>query len=122
MGSCAGIIQSGENTRRALVLDQRAHHLVVKVLDRSPLDLLAGILILFCLESQLNENLLQLFVDIVDTQLFERVLLKNFESINIQDTNRIGDRTSSSQRLIDTLYNPIEQIEVNSLGQGIPNG
>ena len=97
VSSCTGIVQSGEDTRGALVLDQRAHHLVVKVFNRSPLDLLAGIFILFCLESQLNENLLQLFVDIVNTQLLERVLLEDFESVNIQDTNRIRDRAASSQ-------------------------
>ena len=66
-----GVVESGENTRWATFFDQVAHDLVVEVLDRSPLDLLPDIFLLFSLEGQFDEDLLQLLVDIVNAQLFE---------------------------------------------------
>ena len=48
--------------------------------DGSPLDLLAYILFLFRLQGELNEDLLKLFVDIVDTKLLEAVVLEDLET------------------------------------------
>lgn len=37
----AGVIQDAHDSRRSLLLDQLAHHLVVEVRDRFPLDALS---------------------------------------------------------------------------------
>jgi hypothetical protein len=58
MGCRAGVVESGENTRWATFFDQVAHDLVVEVLDRSPLDLLPDVFLLFSLEGELDEDLL----------------------------------------------------------------
>lgn len=76
MGGGAGVVQGGEDTRGATFLDEVTYDLVVEVFDGVPLDLLPDILLLLGLECQLNENLLQLLVDVVDTKLLERVVLR----------------------------------------------
>jgi len=78
------VIKYIENARRVFSFDEVAHDLVVKVLDRSPLDTLMVVLFLFGLESQLDEELLQLFIDIIDTELLESIFLYvvNFEKLN----------------------------------------
>lgn len=52
-------------------LDEVADDDVVEVLDRLPLDALPQVLLLFLLQSQLDEQLLQLLVTEVDAELFE---------------------------------------------------
>ena len=75
MGRRTGIVQRRKHSRRLLVLNQRAHNLVVEIFDRCPLDLFARVLLLFCFQRELNEDLLQLFVDVVDAELLKRVVL-----------------------------------------------
>ena len=58
MGRRAGVVESGENTRRATFFDQVAHDLIVEVLDWSPLNLLPDVFLLFSLEGEFDENLL----------------------------------------------------------------
>jgi len=58
MGRRTGIVESGEDTRRATFFDQVAHNLIVEVLDRSPLDLLPDVFLLFSLEGEFDEDLL----------------------------------------------------------------
>jgi hypothetical protein len=41
---------------------------------------------LFSLQGKLDENLLQLFVDKVNAELFESVLDENLESVDVQDS------------------------------------
>ena len=53
-----GVVESGENPRWATLFDQVAHDLVVEVLDRSPLDLLPDVFLLFSLEGEFDEDLL----------------------------------------------------------------
>ena len=48
--------------------------------DRSPFDLFSDILLLLSLERELNEDLLKLFIDVVDAQLLERVVLEDLET------------------------------------------
>jgi hypothetical protein len=76
MRSCGGVIQCGEDPRRAAFFNEIADDLVVEVFDFRPLDSLTNIFFLLRLESQLDENLLQLLVDIVDAKLLERIFLK----------------------------------------------
>jgi DNA-directed RNA polymerase subunit F len=60
-----------------LFLDQIAANLVVKVLDMHPGNLLTLVLVLFSLESELDEDLLQFLVDVVDAKLFEAIVLSS---------------------------------------------
>ena len=67
MGSSAGVVQGSEDSWRATLFNKVAHDLVVEVLDGCPLDLLSDVLLLLGLERELDEDLLQLLVDVVDT-------------------------------------------------------
>ena len=75
MCSRGGIIQSSEDPRRAAFLNKVADDLVIEVFDLRPLDLLTDIFFLLSFQSQLDEDLLQLFVDVVDAELFEGIFL-----------------------------------------------
>lgn len=76
MRSCRSVVQGSEDSRGATLLNEIADNLVVEVFDFRPLYPLANIFLLLGLESQLDENLLQLFVDIIDAELFEGVFLE----------------------------------------------
>ena len=76
MSGCTSIIQCGEDARRATLFDKVAYDLVVKVLNRRPLDLLPYVFFLFRLQRQFDKNLLQLLIDVVDAQLLERIVLR----------------------------------------------
>lgn len=54
-----------------LLFNEVTDDLVVEVRDRLPLDSLLEVLLLLRLESQLNEQLLQLLVAVVDAELFK---------------------------------------------------
>ena len=71
MRSCRSVVQGSEDSRRATLLNEIADDLVVEVFDFRPLNPLTNIFLLLGLEGQLDENLLQLFVDVIDTELFE---------------------------------------------------
>jgi hypothetical protein len=76
MRSCRSVVQGSEDSRGATLLNEIADDLVVEVFDFRPLNPLANIFLLLGLESQLDENLLQFFVDIIDAELFEGVFLE----------------------------------------------
>lgn len=59
-----------------LLLDELAHNLVVEEINGSPGDTLSGVLLLLSTKGQLNENLLELLVDVVDTELLKSVFLQ----------------------------------------------
>lgn len=63
----ASVVESGKDTGWTTFLDEVAYDLVVEVVDRCPLDLLANVFFLLGLEGELNEDLLELLVDVVDT-------------------------------------------------------
>ena len=71
MSSCTGIIKSRKDSRRAPFFDEVAYNLVVEVFDGIPFNLLSDVFLLLRLQSQFNKNLLELFVDVVDAELFE---------------------------------------------------
>ena len=79
MCSRTSIVQCRKNARRSTLLDEIAHDLVVEIFDRCPFDLLPDIFLLLRLQSKFDENLLQLLVDVVDTELLERIILENNE-------------------------------------------
>ena len=49
---------------------------------------------LFSFESELNEDLLEFFIDKVDAELFEAIFLENLETINVQDSQSQESLTS----------------------------
>lgn len=59
-----------------LALNELTHYLVVEVVNRGPLDTLLNILLLLCLQGQLNEDLLKLLIDKVDAELLKSVFLE----------------------------------------------
>ena len=58
MSSCTSVVQGSEDSRRSAFLDEVAYNLVVEVFNWRPLDLLADVLLLLRLESELDEDLL----------------------------------------------------------------
>ncbi len=64
-------------------VDEVHNNFVIEELDGLPLDALARVLVLFCSQNLLDENLLQLLVDVVDTQLLETVAIENFKTVNV---------------------------------------
>jgi hypothetical protein len=67
-----------------LVFNQVQHSLVVLELNISPLDLLLRVLLLLHLEDVAVEELLDLFVRIIDAELLKAVFLKILKAKNIQ--------------------------------------
>ena len=119
VSSLGGILHGRENTDWPDLFDKITNNLVIKILDRCPLNLLPGVLLLLCLESELNEDLLQLLIDVVNAQLFETVLFENLEAVNIQDTDCVGSWLSCLEGLVDALYDPVEKVAVDGHSQGI---
>lgn len=78
-GEVAHIVKNGHETGRALLFNKIAADLVVEVIDVLPLNALSKVLLLLGLERELDENLLQLFVDEVDAELLETVFLKKMK-------------------------------------------
>ena len=109
MCRCDRIVESRKDARRPFRLNQVAHNLVVEVLDGRPLDLLLSIFFLLLLECQLDKDLLELLIYIVDAQLLERVVFKDFKAVNVQHSNHGGRRlTLCLQRSVDPGDNPVK--------------
>ena len=74
--SCTGIIECREYSWGATFFNEVAYNLVIEVFDRVPFYLFPDIFLLFSLEGQFNKDLLKLFIDIIDAELLERVVLQ----------------------------------------------
>jgi hypothetical protein len=111
--------------------------------DCTHLDLFPNVLLLLRLESELNEDLLKLLVDVVDAKLLELVGLfshpsllvssltrkgkvetnvEDLETVNIENTDNICCRPSTLHRDVDAVDDPLEEVVVDSLGEGVANG
>ena len=63
------------------------------------------------------EKLLQLLVGVVDAELLEAVHLEDFETSNIENTDKTGPLPLGSiQRTVDPRHDPFEQSLVGGLG------
>mmetsp|Transcript_13905 Transcript_13905/g.20952 ORF Transcript_13905/g.20952 Transcript_13905/m.20952 type:complete len:237 (+) Transcript_13905:1481-2191(+) len=111
------IIKHTKHTRWTTAFNQFAHHLVVKVVDRCPLDTFALIFFLFKTQCKLNKDLLKLLVDIVDAKLLKTIFVKHLKSVNIKHTN--DEVSFLHQRLVDTLHQPRKHLIVKRLGERI---
>lgn len=97
VGSCGGVVESCKDTGGTFSFNQLADDCVVKdclisthrtlsihswglTLDRGPLDLLSDVFLLLSFERELDKDLLELLVDVINTELLERVVLEDLES------------------------------------------
>lgn len=119
MGRSASVIECGENAWRTSFLDEVTDNFVVKVLDRCPLDLFSHILFLFCLERKLDENLLKLLVHVVDAKLLERIVLEDFEPVDVEYPYKSAVGLPRRHRDIYAGNNPFEKIVVDCFRKGI---
>ena len=122
MGRSSRIIEGGEDTGRPSFLNEVTHDLVVEVLDRGPFNLLAHVFFLLSFQRQLNEDLLEFFVDIVDAELLERVVLEDFEAIYVEYANDLVVCLAGFHRNVNTGDDPLEEVIVDSLGKGVSAG
>ena len=81
VSSSCSIVKGSEYAWWAPLFNEITYDLIIEELDRCPGDLLSSILFLFSLEGQFDEDLLQFLVDIVDTELLERVVLHNVRQL-----------------------------------------
>ncbi len=119
VGSGTSVVESREDAWWAFLFDKVADNLVVEVFDGCPLNLLEGVLLLLLLQCKLDENLLKLFVDVVDAKLLERVVVKDFESVDIEDTNDVGSVGTRIHGLVDALDDPVEHVVVDGFGESV---
>ena len=93
--------------------------------DWSPLDLLSDIFLLFRLEGELDEDLLELFVDVIDAQLLKAIVVKDLKaagmsahgesghSLDIEDSNDIVGVRLRLHGHVDTADDPLEEVVVS---------
>mmetsp|Transcript_8570 Transcript_8570/g.15071 ORF Transcript_8570/g.15071 Transcript_8570/m.15071 type:complete len:220 (-) Transcript_8570:70-729(-) len=117
LGNDALFVKQQQNTD-GLHFNQVEYLLVVDKLNVLKLDALLGVECLFLLESSAVELLLQLFVGKIDAQLFKRVVLKNFETKDIEDAHEAAP-FGSLQRFIDALHEVIKEFAVCLFGKGV---
>lgn len=105
-----------------LLLHQITNDFVVEILNGSPLNILPFVFILFLLQNQFYEQLLEFFVAVVYTELFKTVDLEDFETINIQDADDgifavdwTGSVCGRFQGFVDLLDDPTEKPIIDGL-------
>ncbi len=97
MSGSGRIVQCRKDTSWPLALDKLTDDSVVEdycqsrltllislTFDRCPLDLFTYIFLLLRLQSELDKDLLQLLVDVVNTELLETVVLEDFKTADYQ--------------------------------------
>jgi hypothetical protein len=111
-------VEGDEDTVRLLVNEVNGHLRVHSKVNEGPVDLLAGIFFLFKFEHVVVEELLELLVGIVDTDLIEAVELEDFESGNIEDTNEVVGFLDIEDS-VHAPHDPREETTVDGFGEGI---
>lgn len=111
----AFFVQQRQNTDR-LGFYQIDDLLIIVETDELPINTFANIF-LFELKDVQRELLLENFVGIVDTELFETVDLKALETINIENTDKvvIAQLGCRSERMIDKHHNPRKEFVIDEL-------
>lgn len=71
MGRRTSIVKRCEDTRWSTFFNEVTDDLVIEVLDWCPLDLFSDVFFLFRFQCKFNEDLLQLFINVIDAKLFE---------------------------------------------------
>jgi hypothetical protein len=75
MCCCRRIVKSRKDSGWSTFLNKVAYNFIVEIFDGRPFDFFANVFFLFSFEGQLDENLLELLVDVVDTELLKAVVL-----------------------------------------------
>ena len=77
------------------------------------------VFLLFLFQHQLDEQLLKLFIAVVDAQLLKTVAVKDFKAVDIQYTDyctlSVLGHVSNLNSVIDTTNNPWEKAVINRL-------
>ena len=85
--------------------------------------------LLFSLENGCDVQLVQLFVDVVNTELLEIVVLKVLKSKDVEQTNRLRNLFEAFWIIVNFTRQdspvhfedqPIEEVVVELLGEGVP--
>ncbi len=118
----AGVVNNSDHAPMRL-LDKVTYYFIVKVVNVRPVDVLSLVLFLLLFQHKLNEQLLQLFVAVVDTELLEAVRLEHFKAVDVQHTND-GPFTGAHsaldvQDLVDSREDKREQLLVHGLGESV---
>ena len=64
------------------------------------------------------EELLETFICIVDTKLFKGIVLKDFETSDIEDTNKVVFLHVITQSSVNYSDKPVEETTKDGLGKG----
>ncbi len=81
----------------------RKKNLIIEILNLLPLNALSLILFLLAFDGFINENLLQFLVHKVDAELFERVRVKDFETVNIENADCLDILLGNLQKKIEKI-------------------
>jgi len=111
------LIEKEENTS-CLGLNQIDAILVVDILDLLELDALLDVELLLVLKDANVEELLQLFVAVVDAKLLKTVHLEVLETSDIEHTNEVL-RAVERKALVDATHDPVEKLAVEGFRKGI---
>mmetsp|Transcript_9558 Transcript_9558/g.14018 ORF Transcript_9558/g.14018 Transcript_9558/m.14018 type:complete len:206 (+) Transcript_9558:3919-4536(+) len=84
--STALVVEDVEDTR-SLLVNQIQNILIIRKADKRPFDAFPLVFGLLVFENKQVELLLESFVTVVDTQLFERVVFERFKAKDIQHSN-----------------------------------
>ncbi|KAG5461969.1 MAG: hypothetical protein BJ554DRAFT_5759, partial [Olpidium bornovanus] len=106
-----------------LALDHLDGRRVVAVVYERPLDLLLDVELL--LQPGRGYLQLQLLVRVVYAELFERILLKVLEPVNVQHPDeRVGllQAAGEAEAGVDDAHEPVEHVGVHVLRHGVPDG
>ncbi|KAH3667346.1 hypothetical protein OGAPHI_002995 [Ogataea philodendri] len=75
-----------------------------------------------CACESVSTNKLALVL-ILSPALFERVVIKDLKSVDIENTNGfVGLKVQALERLVDSVDNPVEQVVVQTFRHGISDG
>jgi len=88
-------------------------------INEHPVNGLFLVLFLFQYEHVMIEELLQSLISVVNTQLFKRVVIKDFKSSNVEYTNEELTLVLGVQCFVDTQYNLIEHTVEERFRQGL---
>ena len=83
----AGLVEHREDSF-ALLFHQIYDDAIVEVVNVFPGDAFFLVLLLFLLQNQLDEDLLQFLVAVVDAELFERVDVEDLEAVDVEHADQ----------------------------------
>jgi len=110
LGEEALLVQVAENS--VLFLDELHTGLVVVVGNILPLDLLLLVLLLLSLEGELDEDLVELLITKVDTELLKAVPFKDLEAVDIQHSDQETLVVLPVHQVVRAQHNPVKELSV----------